>query len=169
MPNAVQDPLNNNYGHAPMASSKLHKQSRSFCVCANYRTHFANPTSRMRKDVRRDKFEEIENMSEGSDTVFRARVHHVRAVGSKVGFVIFRQGLSTLQGVLAAAEDSVSENMVRWTERLSSETVVVVQGVIQTPRAGQDEVKSTTIHKVEVLIKRVCFLGFLGCGGCLST
>ena len=51
----------------------------------------------------------------------------------------------------------VSENMVRWAEGLSRETIVRVEGVVQEPPKdqGQDEVRSATVHAVEVRVERL--------------
>lgn len=95
-------------------------------------------------------------MSCGTPVTFRARIHHVRPLSSKVAFMVLRQGLATIQGVLVAREGQVSENFVRWAERLSTESVAVIHGKLQTPQGDQKEVKSATFHQIEVLICKVC-------------
>lgn len=93
-------------------------------------------------------------MPAGTETSFRGRIHHIRRISAKMAFIVFRHGISTLQGVVAIKDGDVSENMVRWAERLSLETVVIVHGYVQIPK-GQSKVKSCTVHDVEVLIDRV--------------
>ncbi|TFK46077.1 aspartyl-tRNA synthetase, cytoplasmic [Heliocybe sulcata] len=122
------------------------------------------------KDDAKDKYGPLDIASSSSDrelistfadkndeesVCFRARVHHVRAVSPKIVFLVFRQQIHTIQGVLAVQNDAVSDNMVRWAGGLSRETIVLVQGKLQRPREGQEEVTSTTIHKFEIRIERL--------------
>lgn len=72
-----------------------------------------------------------------------------------MAFIVFRQGLSTLQGVLLVKENVVSINMVKWALRLNLESVVIVHGHVQRPQDGQKEIRSCTVHNAEVLIDRV--------------
>lgn len=69
-------------------------------------------------------------------------------------FLVFRQQLVTLQGIVSEREDVVSGNMVRWIEHLRRESIVVVEGILQNP-TPQDEVKDATIHSLEVDIHKV--------------
>ncbi|KAK1759793.1 aspartate--tRNA ligase [Echria macrotheca] len=87
---------------------------------------------------------------EGKHVSFTARLHHVRSLSSKLAFIIFRDRTETLQGVLAYKEGVVSENFVRWAERLTTEGLVHVEGVLQHP---PEEVKGCTIKHFEVLIE----------------
>jgi aspartyl-tRNA synthetase len=64
----------------------------------------------------------------GKAVSFIARVHHVRCMSSKLAFVIFRDQIELIQGVLAYREGEVSENFVRWAEHLITEGFVHVQG-----------------------------------------
>jgi len=48
----------------------------------------------------------------GASVSFIARVHHVRCMSSKLAFVIFRDQVDLIQGVLACREGEVSENFV---------------------------------------------------------
>ncbi|PCH43826.1 aspartyl-tRNA synthetase [Wolfiporia cocos MD-104 SS10] len=97
----------------------------------------------------------VESASEGEHVTFYARVHHIRPLGSKIVFVIFRSQLTTLQGVLTEEAGVVSQNMVRWAEGLNRESIVRVEGVVQSPQDGQDEVHSTRVHTKEVRILKL--------------
>lgn len=97
-------------------------------------------------------------MPDNTETSFRARVHHIRPISARVAFIVLRQGLSTIQTVLAVKPDAVSENMVRWSEHLSLETVVVVHGYVHEPKSKDKEIHSCTIHNREVHVDRVCNL-----------
>ena len=66
------------------------------------------------------------------------------------------------QAVLAEEEGKVSANMVRWAEGLGRETIVRVVGVVLEPprEAGQEQVKSASVHEREVRVQmvRLCLL-----------
>jgi ergosteryl-3beta-O-L-aspartate synthase len=54
--------------------------------------------------------------------------------------------------VLSEEENVISGHMVRWAERLPSETIVLVTGVLQKP-VDVEKVVGATIHDVELLIR----------------
>ncbi|SPQ23470.1 c62ef241-fe9a-4f61-b343-17167cf15b18 [Thermothielavioides terrestris] len=85
----------------------------------------------------------------GMAVSFIARVHHVRNLSSRLAFVIFRDQIELVQGVLAYREGEVSENFVRWAEHLNSESFVHVHGRLQRP---PEQIKGCTIHDLEVVI-----------------
>ncbi|KIJ51289.1 hypothetical protein M422DRAFT_158559 [Sphaerobolus stellatus SS14] len=93
--------------------------------------------------------------SEGDRVQFRGRIHHSRPLGPKIIFLIFRQQTATIQGILTVEEGRVSESMVRWAEHLRRESIVLVEGIIQRPKDGQDEVKTASIHDLEVKIDKM--------------
>lgn len=88
----------------------------------------------------------------GTEIKFVARLHHIRSVSSKLAFLVFRQQVDSLQGVLEYRERAVSENFVRWAEHLSTESLVRVEGVLQTPR---EPVTGCSIHDVELLVDAI--------------
>ena len=63
-----------------------------------------------------------------------------------------------MQGVLTETDNVVSQHMVRWAEGLNRETIVRAEGVIQEPpkEEGQEEVKSASVHAVEVRVEKAC-------------
>jgi len=69
-------------------------------------------------------------------------------------FLIFRQNIGTIQGVLTEGE-TVSQNMLLWAESVHTESVVWVDGVLQIPQNDQREVKAPSVRDVEVSIKKV--------------
>lgn len=85
----------------------------------------------------------------GMAVSFIARIHHVRAMSSKLAFVVFRDQIELIQGVLAYREGEVSENFVRWAEHLTNEGFVHVQGKLQRP---PEEIKGCSIRELEVRI-----------------
>ena len=106
-------------------------------------------------EFQRDEIEDMANKSEGDVVVFRARIHHIRPKSANLAFIVFRQHYNTVQGVLVTREEQVSENMVRWTERLPRETTVLIKGLLQVPKSKDHEVHSATIHQFEVKIEQV--------------
>ncbi|CAL1708334.1 unnamed protein product [Somion occarium] len=63
--------------------------------------------------------------------------------------------MTTVQGLLAEQDGLVSQNMVRWGEGISRESIVLVEGTVQIPPADQEVVKSTSIHQFEIKIERL--------------
>lgn len=50
--------------------------------------------------------------------------------------------------------NEISENMVRFAERLPAETIVLCHGIVQDPHSvGQKDIHYTSIHNVEVKIQ----------------
>ena len=91
----------------------------------------------------------------GRRIVFKARVHRARAMSKHILFLVFRQSIGTIQGVLTEGE-TVSQNMLLWAESIHSESVVWVDGVLQIPQNDQQEVKAPSVHDLEVNIEKVC-------------
>lgn len=88
----------------------------------------------------------------GKEVCFTARLHIIRNMSSKLVFLVFRQQLTTFQGVLHAEEGKKSVGMVDWAERLRTGTIVRVRGVLQTPAVP---VLGCTYHDVEVSIEQL--------------
>ena len=104
--------------------------------------------------LRHEKRVNIKDLTEkdvGKEVVFRARIHHLRNMSSKLVFFVFRQQTATIQGVLAEHAD-ISKYMLYWAEHLDAETVVLVRGVLQEPQSKEGEVTGTTIRDVEVSV-----------------
>lgn len=100
---------------------------------------------------RRDHIEDFSAKDVGKEVVFRARIHHLRKMSSKFVFLMFRQQLATIQGVLQE-HGEISKYMLYWAEHLDAETVVLVKGILQEPKAKQGEVTGATIHDVEISV-----------------
>lgn len=83
----------------------------------------------------------------GQEVTFRCRLHHVRNMGAKLVFLIFRQQISTIQGVLVEQPGKISALMIHWAEHLRTGNILLVRGRLQKP---QIPVKSASIHTLEV-------------------
>lgn len=95
------------------------------------------------------RFENITPDMLGQQIVFRARIHHTRRMGLKLVFFVFRQQITTIQGVLSEVPGEASILMLHWAEHLPRGSIVRIRGGLQRPEAP---VKSTTIHELEVKI-----------------
>ncbi|KAK5164199.1 uncharacterized protein LTR77_009893 [Saxophila tyrrhenica] len=87
----------------------------------------------------------------GKEVTFRAIVENARNQAAKLSFVVFRQGISTIQGVVAAS-DKLSRQMVKFAGSIPSESVVLVHALVEKPK---EAVKSTTIQHLEVHVKQL--------------
>ncbi|KAI1482328.1 aspartyl-tRNA synthetase [Daldinia eschscholtzii] len=85
----------------------------------------------------------------GQTISFNARLHHVRSVSAKLAFILLRQQIDTVQGVLQVREGVVSEKFVRWAEHLNTESIVHVRGTVREP---PEHIKTCSIHNLEILI-----------------
>jgi len=85
----------------------------------------------------------------GKTVVFRGRVHVVRHMSAKMCFIVFREGITTIQGVLRAKEGEISENMVRFAEHMRPGTMVLTRGLL---RQAEQRVKLTSAHDIEIEI-----------------
>ncbi|KAF8315422.1 aspartyl-tRNA synthetase, cytoplasmic [Clavulina sp. PMI_390] len=102
----------------------------------------------------------------GERVFFRARIHGTRALSSKLAFLLLRDGLQIIQGVLGClvreGDSGVDEQMVRWAEKLPLETLVLVEGRVQSPREDsggeQAVVRSANVHGAEIEVYRILVL-----------
>ena len=99
-----------------------------------------------------EKIDKISGSREGENVVIRARVHTSRATGNKMCFFVFRQGVSTIQGIITADENTISKPMIKFCVGIPAESIVVVEGKVTKP---VDEVKSCTISDAELAISKI--------------
>ncbi|KAJ3979795.1 hypothetical protein F5890DRAFT_1575886 [Lentinula detonsa] len=85
-----------------------------------------------------------------------ARIHTIRAVSSSLVFIVFRQQLDTIQGVLSPTPppSSPTPHMIHWASRLNPETIVHVKAIVQKPNLpkGGERIEGTSVHDVELRI-----------------
>lgn len=86
------------------------------------------------------------------DISLRARIHVVRHMSAAMAFIVFRQQITTVQGVISAHEDGVSESMVRWAQHIRPGSIVLVQAKVTRP---DKKVHGASTHDVELLIKQL--------------
>jgi ergosteryl-3beta-O-L-aspartate synthase len=105
-----------------------------------------------RSGEERIKFENITSEMIGKEIVFRARLHHVRRMGPKLVFFIFRQQINTMQGVLNEIPGISSLLMLHWAEHLERGSILRVKGTVQRP---ESPVKSASQHELELKISEM--------------
>jgi aspartyl-tRNA synthetase len=107
--------------------------------------------SQSRPRVLRHQIASLSSELDGKTVVIRARVHTLRGQGNKV-FLKLRQRTDSVQALLSVEEGKVSKLMVKWAAGLSSENIVLVEGIVQK---SPEEVKDATIKDVELILTRV--------------
>lgn len=92
----------------------------------------------------------------GQTVSFNARIHVSRAMNVDMLFIVFRQQICTIQGVLAHEEGgNISQDFVRWTGHLQRESLVHVEGRLRNP---PHPVTGCTVHDVEIAIDNLYLL-----------
>ncbi|KAK7189576.1 hypothetical protein DPSP01_001570 [Paraphaeosphaeria sporulosa] len=88
---------------------------------------------------------------EGNEITFRCWVENARVQSAKLAFINLRQGLNTVQSVIAAS-DKISKQMVKFSGTLSTESLLVVTGLV---KKAPEPINSATIKDFEIHIKKV--------------
>jgi ergosteryl-3beta-O-L-aspartate synthase len=88
----------------------------------------------------------------GQEITFRCRLHHIRNMGVKLVFLIFRQQITTIQGVMVEEPNKVGPLMMHWTEHLRTGSIVLVTGTLKKPEIP---VKSVSMHTVEIHVSKL--------------
>ena len=83
--------------------------------------------------------------------VFRAVVENARVQSAKLAFLVLRQGLYSIQAVVAAS-DSLSRQMVKFCGGIPAESMVLVYGLVKRP---MEPVKSTSIRHLEIHVSKL--------------
>lgn len=163
-------------------------------------------------NIPREPLSAINEQRIGDRVFFRARIHGTRALSAKLAFVLFRDGIQIIQGVIrvtnptapntrptsplsrssstgthSSSADPSSSNavnavkehgapaspvdihdqgvtveMVRWAEKLPLETLVLVEGRVQSPASDSggehEQVKSANVHGAEIEVIRLLVL-----------
>lgn len=107
--------------------------------------------SQSRPGVLRDQIASLSSELDGKTVVIRARVHTLRGQGNKV-FLKLRQRTDSVQALLSVEDKKVSKLMVKWAAGLTSESIVLVEGIVQK---SPEEIKDATIKDVELILTRV--------------
>ncbi|KAG0244433.1 aspartate--tRNA ligase dps1 [Actinomortierella wolfii] len=111
--------------------------------------------SQERTGIKRERLTDINATRAGEKVWIRARVQTSRPTGSKMCFFQFRQHSSTIQGLVAANENTVSKQMVKFAQGIPSESIVLVEGTISVPA---EPIRSCTVQDVELSISQLWVL-----------
>lgn len=137
----ANDVSSNDYGELPMIGSQP------------YIPNAPGSAPRVKLHEIAEKYNDTTPMDEagGPEICFRASVENARNQSAKLSFLVFQQGMSTIQGVVAAS-DTLSRQMVKFAGSIPSESIVLVHAVVKKPK---EPVKSTTIQHLEVHVLRL--------------
>ncbi|KAF1952604.1 aspartyl-tRNA synthetase [Byssothecium circinans] len=89
--------------------------------------------------------------NEDKEITFRCWVENARSQSAKLAFVNLRQGLNTVQAVVAASE-KLSKQMVKFCGTVSTESTLVVTGLVKRVK---EPIKSATIKDFEIHILKL--------------
>lgn len=98
------------------------------------------------------RLEDVSRDIADKEIAFTARLDIVRRMSSKLVFLVFRQQLSTFQGVLHEKPGVSSIVMVQWAEHLRLGDIVRVRGTVRAPDVA---VLGCTIHDAELDIGEI--------------
>ncbi|PVV02227.1 hypothetical protein BB560_003324 [Smittium megazygosporum] len=93
---------------------------------------------------------DIEKLPVGSTVNVQARVQTTRPTGAKMCFLILRDGTCTIQALVIANKDSISKQMVKFSDNIPAESLVKVSATIVSP---EEPVKSCTVSTIELHIQ----------------
>jgi ergosteryl-3beta-O-L-aspartate synthase len=96
---------------------------------------------------------QLSALNEGKTVIFRARIHAVRKMSSKMLFLVFRQQLTTVQAVLSEEAEVVSAHMVHRARQLALEDIVTVRGTIRRPFSP---ITGASVTDTEVRVRIPC-------------
>ncbi|KAL1748906.1 hypothetical protein HDZ31DRAFT_28518 [Schizophyllum fasciatum] len=102
------------------------------------------------KDVTLTSLGSVSSESIGQEITFRARLHARRNLSSHLAFFVFRQGVTTLQGVLEEHESDTEPLFIAWSEHIQPEAILQVTGTLKAPKVP---VKYASLHDVELQIQ----------------
>lgn len=122
---------------------------------AELRSHYGRLPLVQSQEEQQDKWTPLATISPqliDQDIVFRARLHVLRRMSPKLVFLVFRDQLTTVQGVLQAEEGKVSEHMVRWAEHIRAGTILLVKGKVQKP---VQRIKRASVHDAEIMVSEL--------------
>jgi aspartyl/asparaginyl-tRNA synthetase len=83
---------------------------------------------------------------------FRCTIENVRTQSAKLGFLAARQGIESLQLVMAEDGVNVSRQMIKFAIDIPSESLCLIHGIV---KRTTEKIKSTTIQDFEVLVQKV--------------
>jgi aspartyl/asparaginyl-tRNA synthetase len=95
--------------------------------------------------------EELTDSHDEKEVMIEANVDNARVQSAKLGFLVLRQELDTIQAVISESP-KISRPMVKWASSLNRESVVRVYGLVQK---APEPVLSATVSNLELHIQRI--------------
>ncbi|CAO3628087.1 unnamed protein product [Cunninghamella blakesleeana] len=137
---------------AKLAEEKAAREAAIVDVSADLYGKLPMNESQERTGAKRENIDEINGSRAGEKVLVRARVQTSRPTGSKMCFFVFRQGVSTIQGIITADEKVISKQMVKFCCGIPTESIVLIEATIVKPA---EEIKSCTISDAELNINKI--------------
>ncbi|KAI9360541.1 hypothetical protein BD770DRAFT_441865 [Pilaira anomala] len=137
---------------AKIAAEKAERDATNVDYSADRYGKLPMNQSQTRTDTKYENIETIDESRVGETVTVRVRVQTSRATGGKMCFFVFRQNVSTIQGIITVDEKNISKQMVKYCVGISPESIVLVQGKIVKP---VEEVKSCTVTCAELAIEKI--------------
>jgi aspartyl-tRNA synthetase len=97
----------------------------------------------------------LNQLSEGQvdkEVTVIVRIHNSRSQSAKLAFLMLRQQGKTIQAVVAASEDAVSKQMVKWCIGVNVNSFVKVSGLVKKP---SPPVASASISELELHVTKI--------------
>lgn len=89
--------------------------------------------------------------NESKEITFRCWVENARVQSAKLAFLNLRQGLNTVQAVVAAS-DKLSKQMVKFCGNVSTESTLIVTGLV---KRVPEPIKSASIKDFEIHVQKL--------------
>ncbi|KAF9174392.1 aspartate--tRNA ligase dps1 [Mortierella sp. AD011] len=105
-----------------------------------------------RPGLKHERLSDINASRAGEKVWIRARVQTSRPTGNKMCFFQLRQNSSTIQGLVVFNDSTISKQMVKFAQNITSESIVLIEGTIAKPL---EPVKSCTVQDAEIMISQV--------------
>ncbi|KAF9308250.1 aspartate--tRNA ligase dps1 [Podila horticola] len=138
------------------AKARQEKAQAQSSAAVDYSKDFYGKKSMNRSEdrpgIKRDSLTDISAARAGEKVWIRARVQTSRPTGNKMCFFQLRQNSSTIQGLVVFDDTSISKQMVKFAQNITSESIVLVEGTIAKPL---EPVKSCTVQDAEIMITQL--------------
>ncbi|KAJ2442639.1 aspartate--tRNA ligase dps1, partial [Coemansia sp. RSA 2424] len=121
------------------------------CAKENYGKAPIN-MSRVQSNTKWTEIKDLSGALAGQTVHVQARVQGSRPTGSKMCFLVLREGSATAQGLLVVNNETISKQMVKFANSISSESLVSIVAQVVTP---SEPVKSCTVGDVELHVSKL--------------
>ena len=139
--------------HRRRLKDEIITQNETPEMCARYgELPLVQSQDRERRQDPRVRLDDLSAEHIGQSVFFTARLDKIRKMSARLVFLVFRQQLSTFQGVLEETPGLRSFGMIQWAEHLRTGTIVRARGAVQAVAAP---VQSCSIHDIELAVEEL--------------